>query len=80
MHGLLTTAQAAEKLGVTAGRVRQLIVDGRLPVIKLGRDNLIRELDLELVKDRKPGRRPKHEESSPKKRPSRRSPDKKPKK
>ncbi len=56
---LLTTGQAAKKLGVSAGRVRQLVVDGRLPVVRLGRDNLIRAADLALVKDRTIGRPPK---------------------
>jgi excisionase family DNA binding protein len=53
---LLTTGEAAKKLGVSAGRVRQLVVDGRLPVVRLGRDNLIRTADLALVKDRQTGR------------------------
>jgi excisionase family DNA binding protein len=59
MQELLTTEQVAEKLGVSASRVRQFIIDGRLPAIKLGRDNLIRETDLKLVEDRKAGRPPK---------------------
>lgn len=56
MNGLLTTLQAAEKLGVTAGRVRQMIVDGQLPATKMGRDNFIKESDLKLVEGRKVGR------------------------
>lgn len=56
MKDLLTTRQVAERLGVSASRVRQFIIDGRLPAIKLGRDNLIREVDLRLVEDRKAGR------------------------
>lgn len=59
MDGLLTTQEAAIKLGVTAGRVRQMIVDGQLPATKMGRDNFIRESDLKLVPRRKPGRPPK---------------------
>lgn len=59
MNGLLTTQQAAEKLGVTAGRVRQMIVDGQLPATKMGRDNFIKESDLRLVEHRKVGRPPK---------------------
>jgi excisionase family DNA binding protein len=59
MNGLLTTQQAAEKLGVTAGRVRQMIVDGQLPATKMGRDNFIKEIDLRLVENRKVGRPPK---------------------
>ena len=59
MDELLTTLQAAERLGVTAGRVRQMIVDGQLPATKMGRDNFIREADLKLVAERKVGRPPK---------------------
>jgi excisionase family DNA binding protein len=59
MDKLLTTKEAAEKLGVSAGRVRQMIVDGQLPAVKMGRDNFITEADLKLVADRKPGRPPK---------------------
>jgi excisionase family DNA binding protein len=53
---LLTTKDAAERLGVTVGRIHQLIQDGRLPAEKAGRDYLINEKDLALVKSRKPGR------------------------
>jgi excisionase family DNA binding protein len=59
MTGLLTTQQAAKKLGVTAGRVRQMIIDGQLPATKMGRDNFIKESDLRLVENRKVGRPPK---------------------
>jgi excisionase family DNA binding protein len=59
MNGLLTTREAAVKLGVTAGRVRQMIVDGQLPATKMGRDNFINEADLKLVENRKVGRPPK---------------------
>jgi len=67
MQGFLTTQEAAEKLGVTAGRVRQMIVDGQLPAMKVGRDNLIREIDLTLVEDRKVGRPPNTKTASDKK-------------
>jgi excisionase family DNA binding protein len=56
MPDLLTTQQVADRLGVSASRVRQFILEGRLPAIKLGRDNLVREEDLKLVQDRKAGR------------------------
>lgn len=59
MNSMLTTQQVAEKLGVTAGRVRQMIIDGQLPATKMGRDNFIREADLKLVAERKVGRPPK---------------------
>ena len=67
MKKLLTTQQAAEKLGVTAGRVRQMIIDGQLPATKMGRDNFINESDLKLVEDRIIGRPPKAMKSRTKK-------------
>lgn len=67
MNGLLTTQQVAEKLGVTAGRVRQMIVDGQLPATKMGRDNFIKEADLKLVEGRKVGRPPKSASTDKKK-------------
>ena len=59
MDKVLTTTEAAERLGVTPGRVRQMVADGQLPVQRIGRDNLIKESDLALVADRKRGRPPK---------------------
>lgn len=53
---LLTTQQAAERLGVSEGRVRALILAGRLPAEKFGKAHMIREENLKLVEDRKPGR------------------------
>jgi excisionase family DNA binding protein len=53
---ILTTAEAAERLTVSVGRVHQLISEGRLPAQKLGRDYAIKEADLRRVADRKPGR------------------------
>jgi excisionase family DNA binding protein len=60
MSTSLTTQQAAEKLGVTVSRVRQLVLDGRLPAEKFGRDLVIKESDLKRVEDRRPGRPPKN--------------------
>lgn len=67
MNGLLTTLEAAKRLGVTAGRVRQMIVDGQLPATKMGRDNFIKESDLKLVESRKVGRPPKSAKAGKKK-------------
>ena len=53
---LLTTKQVAERLGVSIGRIHQLINEGRLPAEKVGRDYVIREEDLKLVEGRKVGR------------------------
>jgi excisionase family DNA binding protein len=68
---LLTTTDVAEKLGVSQRRVLALIKDGRLPAQRLGRDYLIEETDLKLVRNRKPGRpvTPKVRASSAEKRP-----------
>lgn len=52
---VLTTRQAAEILGVNDSRVRQLILRGRLKAEKFGSVWMIREEDLELVKDRPTG-------------------------
>ena len=56
----LTTQQVAERLGVTVSRVRQLVLEGRLPAGKFGRDLVIKESDLKRVEDRRPGRPPKN--------------------
>jgi excisionase family DNA binding protein len=53
---LLSTAEAAERLGVHVTRVHALIKAERLPAQKVGRDYVIQEEDLKLVADRKPGR------------------------
>lgn len=53
---LLTTKEVAARLGVTVTRVQQLIAAGKLPAEKMGRDYFIKEDDLKLVEDRKPGR------------------------
>ncbi len=56
---MLSTQDAADRLGVTIGRVQQLIWDGKLPAEKVGRDYVIQEADLKLVAERKRGRPPK---------------------
>jgi excisionase family DNA binding protein len=53
---LLTTKQAAQKLGITPRRVVALVTAGKLPASKFGRDYMIKEADLKLVQDRKVGR------------------------
>jgi excisionase family DNA binding protein len=52
----ITTTEAGVRLGVGPVRVWQLIKAERLPAVKVGRDWLIDEADLERVRDRKPGR------------------------
>ena len=55
-NDIISTNEAAKELGVTTIRVRALIRDGRLPAQKIGRDWIIRRVDLDLVRVRKPGR------------------------
>jgi excisionase family DNA binding protein len=56
---LLSVKQAAAALGVNRQRVQQLIEAKRLPAEKVGAYYVIREIDLELVRERKAGRPPK---------------------
>ena len=58
---ILTTGEAAARLGVSARRVQQLVKSGRLPAKEFGGSYMIEEKDLKLVEDRKPGRPPKAE-------------------
>lgn len=60
MNGLLTTSQAAERLGLTRWRINALIRDGRLKATRLGQIFVIEEHDLKAVENRKPGRPSKH--------------------
>jgi excisionase family DNA binding protein len=53
---ILSTEEAAERLGISAIRVRQLIDAGRLPAKKLGSAFAIRGSDLKLVEKRPVGR------------------------
>ena len=52
MEGYITTTEAAERLGVSSARVRQLVSDGTLPAQKFGPVNMIKESDLDAVRDR----------------------------
>jgi excisionase family DNA binding protein len=63
---LLTTQQAAAVLGVTDSRVRQLIIDGKLPAQKFGRSHMIKRADLKGVVIGNRGRPPKSKESGSK--------------
>ena len=56
---LLSVKEVAKILGVNHQRVQALISQNRLPAQKIGNSYVIKESDLELVKDRKPGRPPK---------------------
>jgi excisionase family DNA binding protein len=54
--GLITTAQAAERLGISVRRVQELISTQRLPAQQFGRTYVVDEEDLKLVENRKVGR------------------------
>lgn len=58
MEDPITTQEAAESLGVTQRRIQALIKSGRLPAKPVGNSRLllIERKDLELVRDRPPGR------------------------
>ena len=53
---IISTTEAARRLGVTANRVRVLIRAKRLKAIKVGHEWLIDPKDLDTVKERKVGR------------------------
>ena len=48
-----TTKEAAERLGISAARVRQMVLDGSLPAEKFGRDLVITRPALEAARQRK---------------------------
>ena len=53
----ITTKEASERLGISVGRIRQMVIAGDLPAEKFGRDLMIRVDDLSKVKVYgKPGR------------------------
>jgi excisionase family DNA binding protein len=58
MKNYLTTAEAAAEIGVTASRVRQLILAGDLAAEKIGRDLVVKARDLKKYKRPKLGRPP----------------------
>lgn len=61
---LLSVRDAAKILEVNHQRVQALISQGRLPAQKIGNSYVIKESDLELVKDRKTGRPPKNKKEN----------------
>lgn len=63
IEGYLTTKEVAKKLGVSVGRIKQLIAEKRLPATKVGNTNLVKKEDLSLIENRKVGRPSKTEEN-----------------
>lgn len=56
MKNLISSKEAAEKLGLSLRRVQALITSGRLPAQKIGNSYVVNEKDLEFVRERSPGR------------------------
>jgi excisionase family DNA binding protein len=52
----LSVADAAKRLGISPRRVQQLVKAGRLPAEEFGGAFIIKESDLGLVANRRPGR------------------------
>jgi len=59
MKDLISSKEAAEKLGISLRRVQALITSGKLPAQKIGNSYVVQEKDLALVRERTPGRPPK---------------------
>ncbi len=53
---ILSTAEAAARLGVSVRRIQQLVQAGRLPAKEFGGSLMIEEKDLALVQERPVGR------------------------
>lgn len=68
---VLTVTEVATRLGISNRRVVALISSGRLPAEKLGPIYTIKESDIHLIEDRKPGRPPKPDKTKGKTTPSR---------
>lgn len=52
----MSAKDVAEKLGVSARRIRGLIANGKLQAVRVGIGYVIRESDLKIVAERKNGR------------------------
>jgi excisionase family DNA binding protein len=57
INGYLTTNEAARVLGVSDARVRQLILDRRIPAVKVGNTLVIKQSALERFQHKRNGRR-----------------------
>ena len=68
MKGYITTTEAAARLGISSARVRQLVASGKLPVEKFGPVNMVKEANLELIRNRPGVGRPPQSAPAPQKR------------
>ena len=71
---IISTAEAAKRLGVTQSRVQKMIAAKRLKATKFGNVWLIDPKDLDTVKDRKVGRPRKATKRANRSRSTKRSP------
>ncbi|HEX8248993.1 MAG TPA: excisionase family DNA-binding protein [Pyrinomonadaceae bacterium] len=55
LEGYLTVNEAAERRGITGGRIRQFISENRLASIKVGNTRLIKTEDLDRLEIKKSG-------------------------
>jgi excisionase family DNA binding protein len=62
---LLSTTEAAARVGLSVARIQTFVWEGRLPAVKVGRSYAIDEDDLRLIENRKTGRPPKPKASGP---------------
>lgn len=65
MEGYITTTEAAVRLGISSARIRQLVANGKLPAQKFGPVNMVRESDLDLIRNRPSAGRPPNREKRP---------------
>lgn len=65
MEGYITTTEAAVRLGISSARIRQLVANGKLPAQKFGPVNMVRESDLDLIRNRPSAGRPPNPEKRP---------------
>ena len=56
LEGYLTVKEAADYKGVSGGRIRQFIAEGRLASIKVGNTRLIKKADLDGLEIKESGR------------------------
>lgn len=56
LEGYLTVVEAAELLGVSGGRIRQYISEGRVESVKVGNTRLIKKESLDKIEIKKSGR------------------------
>lgn len=58
MDKLYTTTDAANIIGISPGRVRQMVANNLLPSIRVGGNNLLTNEAIEILKQRKTKRGP----------------------